>query len=70
MRLLKETCEYRVDSENEAKEVMEQFRSEAAANGYTLTSCGYTKKEKTQKGEVIDYGFHIKVVKTYSSFWE
>lgn len=70
MRLLKKTEEYRVDSEIEAKEAMEKFRSEAVEKGYTLTSCGYTKKEKTQKGEVIDFGFHIKVVKTYSSFWE
>ena len=57
MRLLKKTEEYRVDSEIEAKEAMEKFRSEAVEKGYTLTSCGYTKKEKTQKGEVIDFGF-------------
>lgn len=70
MRLLKKTEEYRVDSEIEAKEAMEKFRSEAAEKGYSVGSCGYTYKEKKAKGEVIDYGFHIKVVKTYSSFWE
>lgn len=54
MRLLKKTEEYRVDSEIEAKEAMEKFRSEAAEKGYSVGSCGYTYKEKKAKGEVID----------------
>lgn len=70
MRLLKITEEYRVDSEIEAKELMEQIRGEAAEKGYSVGACGYTRKEKTQKGEVIDCGFHIKAVKIFSSFWE
>ena len=50
MRLLKKTEEYRVDSEIEAKEAMEKFRSEAAEQGYSVGSCGYTYKEKKAKG--------------------
>lgn len=70
MRLLKKTEEYRVDSEIEAKEAMEEFRSAAATEGYTLGSCGYTYKEKKAKGEVIDSAFCVKVVKVYGGIWE
>ena len=70
MRLLKRTEEYRVDTEEEAKEVMEQFCCEAATNGYTIGSCGYTKKEKKAKGEIIDEGFLVKCVKIYGGFFE
>ena len=67
---LKVTEEYRVNTENEAKEAMERFRQEAAQNGYSIGACGYTYKEKKSKGEVIDEGYLIKVVKIYGGFWE
>ena len=70
MKKLKETLEIRVDTEEEAKEVMEQFRYEAAANGYMVGSCGYTKKEKKAKGDIIDEGFLVKCVKIYGGFFE
>lgn len=70
MRILKVTEEYRVDSEIEAKEAMEEFRAAAAANGYSVGSCGYTYKEKKAKGEVIDEAWIVKVVKVYGGIWE
>lgn len=70
MRLLKQTEEYRADTEEEAKEIMEKFRQDAHDKGYTLKASGYTLKEKKQKGEVIDSGFLLKVVKEISTFWE
>lgn len=70
MRVLKVTEEYRVDSEIEAKEAMEEFRSAAASNGYSVGSCGYTYKEKKAKGEVIDEAWIVKVVKVYGGVWE
>ena len=54
MELLKVTQEYRVDTEEEAKEALESFRRQADEKGYTLKSAGYTLKEKKSKGEVID----------------
>lgn len=69
-KLLKLTEEYRVDTEEEAKNAMEAFRRDAGEKGYTLKSCGYTRKEKKKKGEVIDSGFLIKVVKEIEGFWE
>lgn len=70
MRLLKETCEYCVDSEIEAKEVMEKFRSEAVEKGYILGSCGYTYKEKKSKGEVIGSCYLVRCIKIYGGIWE
>lgn len=70
MRLIKTTEEYRVDTEEEAKEAMELFRKDAKEKGYILKASGYTLKEKKQKGEVIDSGFLLKVVKEISTFWE
>lgn len=70
MLILKETCEYRVDTEEQAKEAMEILRDSAATKGYTIGSCGYTKKEKKAKGEIIDEAFLIKCVKIYGTIWD
>lgn len=66
---IKTTEEYRVDTENEAKAEMEKFRQGQAEGGYILSFCGYTYKEKKLKGEVIDSGYLIKVIKTHNGFW-
>ena len=70
MRLLKVTAEYRVESEEEAKQMNEDFKKEAREQGYVPNSFAYTRKEKKSKGEVIDDGFLIKVVKIYGGFWD
>lgn len=70
MRLLKKIEEYRVDSELEAKEAMEKFRSEATANDYSAGACGYTYKEKKSKGEIIDEAWIVKVVEIYGGIWD
>lgn len=70
MRILKVTAEYRAESEEEAKQMNEDFKKEARDQGYILTSFAYTKKEKKSKGEVIDDGYLVKVVKTYGGFWD
>lgn len=70
MKLLKVTEEYRVESEQEAKDTIEKFREESHKEGYTLGACGFTYKDKESKGEVIDEGYLIKTVKIYSKFWD
>lgn len=70
MRILKVTAEYRAESEEEAKQMNEDFKKEARDQGYILTSFAYTKKEKKSKGEIIDDGYLVKVVKTYGGFWD
>ena len=70
MRILKVTAEYRAESEEEAKQMNEDFKKEARDQGYILTSFAYTKKEKKSKGDIIDDGYLVKVVKTYGGFWD
>ena len=45
MRLLKVTEEYRAESEQEVKEMNEQFKNEAKSEGYILNAFSYAKKE-------------------------
>lgn len=70
MRLLKVTAEYRVESEEEAKQMNEDFKKEAREQGYVLNSFAYTRKEKKSKGDIIDKGYLVKVVKVYGGFWD
>ena len=70
MILLKETKEIRTETEEEAKELMEKFRAEAAVKGYQVLSCGYTHKEKKSKGEIIDSCEIVKCVMEYAKPWE
>lgn len=70
MKILKVTAEYRAESEEEAKQMNEDFKTEAKEKGYILNSFAYTKKEKKSKGEVIDDGYLVKVVKVYGGFWD
>ena len=70
MRLLKVIEEYRAESEQEVKEMNEQFKEKAKTEGYVLSAFSYTKKEKKSKGEVIDDGYLVKVAKVYGGFWD
>lgn len=70
MRLLKVTEEYCADSEQEAREAIENFRKESLEKGYVLGACGFTYKDKKSKGEIIDEAWVVKVVKIYGKVWE
>lgn len=70
MRLLKVTEEYRAESEQEVKEMNEQFKTEAKSEGYILNAFSYTKKEKKKSEEIIDDGYLVKVAKVYGGFWD
>jgi hypothetical protein len=70
MRLLKVIEEYRAESEQEVKEMNEQFKSEAKSKGYILNAFSYTKKEKKKGGDIIDDGYLVKVAKVYGGFWD
>lgn len=66
-----ETVEkYRVETEEEAKAVMEQFREDAKSKGYLVKKSGYEKKEKKAKGEIIDQGYLVSVTKVFDTFWD
>ena len=70
MRLLKVTEEYCADSEQEAREAIENFRKESLEKGYVLGACGFTYKDKKSRGEIISEAWIVKVVKIYGKVWE
>lgn len=70
MRLLKVTEEYCADSEQEAREAIENFRKESLEKGYVLGACGFTYKDKKSRGEIIGEAWVVKVVKIYGKVWE
>ena len=70
MKILKVTEEYRVDFEEEVKQLNEKMKSEATEKGYVLSAFSYTKKEKKKSGDIIDEGYLVKAVKVYGGFWE
>lgn len=70
MRLIKRTEEYVVDTEEQAIHAIQNFRDEAAQNGYVLGASGYTLKEKKSKGEVIAEQYVVKVTKVFGGVWD
>ena len=70
MRTLLKTVEtFRVDSEAEAKELIEEMKENASEEDYTVTNYSSTYKEKKKKGEVIDSGYEVKITKAFAPFW-
>ena len=63
--LIKTTDVYRVNDENDAVRLIEEFKSNQNAEGYTLTKSGYVLKTKKQKGEIVDSWAVVTVEKTF-----
>jgi hypothetical protein len=64
MKYLIETTEnYRVESEAEAKELIEQAKQ---GNKYLLKKYSSQYKERKQKGEVIDAWYKVTLVKVFN----
>lgn len=69
MRLLEVKEKYAVDTEEQAKQAMEFFRTDAAEKGYFIKSSGYQYKCKKAKGEIVNEQYVIEVVKGYEELW-
>lgn len=67
---LKETIEYRVDTEDGAIRFIESERKGAEDKGYTVTKASYTLKQKKSKGEVVDQGYLVSITYEYLKFWD
>ena len=52
--LLKTVDTYRVEDEEEAMQLIEDFKNAQLTEGYSLTKSGYVLKNKKYKGEIID----------------
>ena len=70
MKILKQTEEYRTDSEEEAIAVIESYKKDAEEKGYILGASGYIYKTKKAKGEIIDEAWVVKVTKILGGVWD
>ena len=61
--LINVTEVYRVDTEAEAAELINEAK---ASGSYALSKYSSTKKERKAKGEVIDEWYHVVLVKTFN----
>jgi len=64
--LLKTTDVYRVDNEEEAVQMINDYKDRQLTEGYTLSKSGYVLKTKKSKGEVIDSWAVVTVEKTFN----
>jgi len=67
---LKETIEYRVNTEAAAIEFINSEREKAKAEGYDVLKASYTLKVKKAKGEIVDKGYLVSITYEYVTFWE
>ncbi len=70
MRLIKQTEEYVVDTEQAAIDLIEKFRQASRNEGYVLGASGYTYKTKKAKGEIIGEVWVCKIVKVLGGVWD
>lgn len=63
--LLKTTDTYRVDTEDEALQLIETMRDNGVNNGYTVTKSSYALKTKKSKGEIVDSWVICSVERTF-----
>lgn len=62
--LLEVTESYRVNSQTEVDQLIEQAKT---SNQYTLTKYNCQQKEQKQKGEVIDSWFKVSLTKKFNT---
>lgn len=65
-QLLKTTDVFRVNDEEEAVQVIQQYKDSQAVDGYTLTKSGYVLKNKKSKGEIVDSWAIVTVERTFN----
>ena len=65
LQLLKETKFWRVDSEDEAVDMITDYKDNATQNGYTVTKSGYKIKTKKSKGEIVDLWAEVEITFAY-----
>lgn len=64
-QLMSRTEKTRVDSEEEALEMIEDAKDSQVKDGYTLTKSSYVMKTKKSKGEILDLWFVVQIEKTF-----
>ena len=64
-QLLKTTDVYRVETEEDAMNLIQKFKDNQNIEGYTVTKSGYVLKTKKSKGEIIESWFIATVERSF-----
>ena len=64
-QLLKTTDVYRVETEEDAMNLIQKFKDNQNTEGYTVTKSGYVLKTKKSKGEIIESWFIATVERSF-----
>lgn len=70
MKKLKVTEEFRVETEEEAKAIVEKYQAEGAEKGFSVVKWSADYKTKKAKGEIVDSGYLLKITLSLSNFWD
>jgi len=65
-QLLKTTDVHRVDTEEEAMQMIQDAKDNQIAYNYMLTKSSYVMKTKKSKGEIIDCYYLVSTEKTFN----
>ena len=66
---LKDKITFRCESEREAKELVENFKSRADAEGFTVNKFSYVLKERKEKKEVVETCYQVEIELVYGTLW-
>ena len=64
--LLKTTEVYRVDTEDEAMNMIQDAKDGQLTQDYTVTKSGYVLKTKKSKGEIVDSWTVVTIERTFN----
>ncbi len=64
--LLKTTEVYRVDTEDEAMNMIQEAKDGQLTQDYTVTKSGYVLKTKKSKGEIVDSWTVVTIERTFN----
>lgn len=59
--MLTQAIQWMVDTEDEAIDMINEYKDEQDAKGYVLAKSGYTLKQKKSKGEVVDEHYIVDI---------
>jgi hypothetical protein len=64
---LKTVDTFRVEDEEEAVQLIDEYKNNQHVDGYTLTKSAYALKNKKSKGEIIDSWAIVTVERTFDN---
>ena len=67
---IKDLMTWRVDDENDAVGMIEDYKARQLSEGYTVSKSGYTLKTKKKNGEIIDSWYIVTIEFNYEVWYE